>query len=57
MQKDGARVRRRRAPVRRSGDGFVIDLGDDEAALVVRLLDELRQLLTEPVARQRRTRC
>jgi len=42
----GAPVRRRRAPVRRSGDGFVIDLGDEEAALVVRLLDELRQLLT-----------
>jgi hypothetical protein len=39
-------MRRRRGPVRRSGEGFVIDLGDEEAALVLRLLDELRQLLT-----------
>jgi hypothetical protein len=32
--------------VRRSGEGFVIDLGPEEAALVQRLLTELRQLLT-----------
>jgi hypothetical protein len=42
-------IRRRfRAPVRASGDGFVVDLGDDEAALVQRLVAELRQLLAEP---------
>ena len=37
-----------RGPVRRKGDGFVIDLGDDEAALVRRLTGELRALLTDP---------
>ena len=41
-------MRRRRAPVRESGDGYLIELGEDEAALVARLLDELRQLLTNP---------
>lgn len=42
-------IRRRfRAPVRRAGDGFVVDLGADEAALVRRLVDELRQLLADP---------
>jgi hypothetical protein len=41
-------VRRRRSPVRESGEGFLIELGEDEATLVVRLLDELRQLLTNP---------
>jgi len=41
-------MRRRRSPVRGSGTGFVIELGEDEAALVARLLDELRQLLTNP---------
>ena len=37
-----------RAPVRAKGDGFVVDLGDDEAALVRRMLGELRQLLSDP---------
>ncbi len=37
-----------RPPVRSSGDGFVVDIGADEAALVRRLVDELRALLTEP---------
>lgn len=42
-------IRRRfRAPVRRSGDGFVVDLGHDEAALVRRMLGELRALLADP---------
>ena len=42
-------IRRRfRAPIRRRGDGFVVDLGPDEAALVRRLLGELRQLLSDP---------
>ena len=41
-------MRRRRSPVRESGNGFLIELGEDEATLVARLLDELRQLLTNP---------
>jgi len=41
-------VRRRRSPVRESGNGYLIELGEDETALVARLLDELRQLLTNP---------
>jgi uncharacterized protein DUF2017 len=41
-------MRRRRSPVRESGSGYLIELGEDEAALVSRLLDELRQLLTNP---------
>ena len=41
-------MRRRRSPVRESGNGFVIELGEDEAMLVARLLGELRQLLTNP---------
>jgi hypothetical protein len=41
-------VRRRRSPVRESGNGFLIELGEDEAMLVTRLLDDLRQLLTNP---------
>lgn len=41
-------MRRRRSPVRESGNGFLIELGEDEALLVTRLLDELRQLLTNP---------
>ena len=41
-------MRRRRSPVRESGNGFLIELGEDEAMLVTRLLDELRQLLTNP---------
>ena len=40
--------RRFRAPVRASGAGFVVDLGEEEAMLVRRLVDELRQLLTDP---------
>lgn len=40
--------RRFRAPVRRSGDGFVVDLGADEAGLVRRLIAELRELLSDP---------
>ena len=35
-------------PVTRSGSGYVLHLGKDERALVSRLLDELRALLTEP---------
>jgi len=38
----------RRGPVRRSGNGFVVSLGDDETALVRRLIGELRSLLTDP---------
>lgn len=34
--------------MRESGSGYLIELGEDEAALVARLLDELRQLLTNP---------
>ncbi len=37
-----------RPPVRAKGDGFVVDLGGDEAALVRRLIGELRALLTDP---------
>lgn len=40
--------RRFRAPVRRSGDGFVVDLGADEAGLVRRLVAEVRELLSDP---------
>ncbi len=36
-----------RPPVRRKGDGFIIDLGDNETAVVLRLIDELRTLLTD----------
>ncbi len=43
-------MRRRRPPVRESGDGYLIELGEEEATLVARLLDELRQLLTNPSA-------
>jgi hypothetical protein len=35
-------------PVTRSGSGYVLHLGKDERALVSRLLEELRALLTEP---------
>jgi len=35
-------------PVTRSGSGYVLHLGKDERALVARLLEELRSLLTEP---------
>lgn len=38
----------RRGPIRRKGDGFVVSLGSDEAALVTRLIAELRALLTDP---------
>ncbi len=34
--------------VRAEGDGFVIDLGPDERAVVRKLLRELRELLAEP---------
>lgn len=37
-----------RGPVRRRNDGFVVDLGADESALVTRLTGELRSLLTDP---------
>jgi hypothetical protein len=37
-----------RAPVRTKGDGYVVDLGADETALVRRLTGELRALLTDP---------
>jgi hypothetical protein len=37
----------RRGPVRRSGDGYVIAVDADEAALITRLAAELRSLLTE----------
>lgn len=40
--------RRFRAPVRPRGDGFVVDLAPEEAVLVRRLLDEMRQLLSDP---------
>jgi hypothetical protein len=36
-----------RPPVRAKGDGFVVDVGDDEAALIRRLVGELRALLSE----------
>ena len=36
-----------RAPVRRKGDGFVVDVGRDERDLLLRLTAELRALLTE----------
>jgi hypothetical protein len=36
------------APVRRHDDGFVIDIGAEEGALVRRLISELRSLLTDP---------
>ena len=35
-------------PVTRSGSRYVLHLGRDERALVARLLDELRSLLTDP---------
>jgi hypothetical protein len=41
-------MKRRRSPVRHASDGFVVDIGDDEANLVRRLLDEMRELLTNP---------
>ncbi len=37
-----------RGPVRRKGDGFVVDLGSDEITVVRRLTGELRTLLTDP---------
>lgn len=37
-----------RGPVRRKGDGFVVDIGTDETAVVRRLVGELRVLLTDP---------
>lgn len=36
-----------RRPVRRSGTGYVIDLRDEEAALIRRLTGQLRALLTD----------
>jgi hypothetical protein len=36
-----------RPPVRARGDGFVVDVGDDEAAVIRRLTGELRTLLSE----------
>ena len=40
--------RRFRAPIRRSGEGFVIDLAPEEAAVVRQMISELRQLLSDP---------
>lgn len=37
-----------RPPVRAKGEEFVIDLGEDESALILRLIGELRSLLTDP---------
>ena len=42
--------------VTRSGSGYVLHLGKDERALVARLVDELRAVLTEPEARDAATR-
>ncbi len=36
------------SPVRREGDSYVINLGRDETSLVLRLIGELRALLTDP---------
>jgi hypothetical protein len=36
-----------RPPVRSKGDGFVVDVADDEATLIQRLVEELRVLLSE----------
>jgi len=36
-----------RPPIRRRGDGFVIDLGSNETDVLLRLVDELRTLLTD----------
>jgi hypothetical protein len=41
-------VTRRKAPVRASGGGYLVELDTEEAALVRRLLAELRALLTDP---------
>jgi hypothetical protein len=41
-------MRRRRPQIRAAGDGFAIDLSEEESSLVLRLLDEMRQLLTDP---------
>ena len=37
-----------RPPIRRKGEGFVIDVGTDETELIRRLTGELRALLTDP---------
>jgi hypothetical protein len=37
-----------RPPVRAKGEGFIVDLGADESALIRRLIGELRSLLTDP---------
>lgn len=37
-----------RPPVRAKGERFIIDLGDEESALIQRLTGELRALLTDP---------
>ena len=37
-----------RGPVRRSGSGYVIEIGDNETAAVANLIGQLRELLTEP---------
>lgn len=37
-----------RPPVRAKGGGFVVALGNDESSLIMRLIDELRSLLTDP---------
>ena len=42
------RKRRNAGPIRPVDGGFVIDLGDEESAMLRRLLGELRNLLTDP---------
>lgn len=39
---------RLRGPIRRKGDKYVIDLGNDESAIILRLTGELRALLSDP---------
>jgi Domain of unknown function (DUF2017) len=41
-------VSRFKPPVRRKGPTYVIELGRDESSLVLRLIGELRALLTDP---------
>ena len=49
MGTDGERtlVSRFRPPVRAKGDRFIVDLGADETAVILRLVGELRSMLTD----------